>query len=82
MMMLTHGKHVLCKTPMCLNTSQLNKLIAFAKLKKLFIMEALWSRFFPAYNHIMKQIKDGNIGEIQEVFINHGIVDTDYGRAM
>lgn len=71
-LMLEHGKHVLCEKPLCMNAKQSAKLIDFAKEKKLFLMEAIWSRFFPSYQHVKKQIDDGRLGEIQEVIVEFG----------
>lgn len=73
MMMLEHGKHVLVEKPLCMNEKQAHKLIAYAELKKLFLMEAIWSRFFPAYQYVQKQIKNGTLGEIKSVDIDFGI---------
>lgn len=67
MMMLEHGKHVLCEKPLCMNERQAKKLIDFAEMKKLFLMEAVWSRFIPTYQHLKKRIDEGALGEIKEV---------------
>lgn len=72
MMMLEHGKHVLCEKPMCMNGKQTRKLINFAKEKSLFLMEGIWSRMFPSYQYIRKQIECGNVGQIKSVDVNFG----------
>lgn len=72
MMMLQHGKHVLCEKPMCMNEKQSKRLIEFAEQKKLFLMEAIWSRFFPSYQYIRQQIKSGNLGEVLSVDVTFG----------
>ncbi|XP_037958054.1 trans-1,2-dihydrobenzene-1,2-diol dehydrogenase isoform X1 [Teleopsis dalmanni] len=72
MLMLEHGKHVLCEKPLCLNLYQAKNLIQYAERKKLFLMEAVWSRFFPAYQYLRKQIQTGMLGEIQEVEVSFG----------
>lgn len=63
-MMLEHGKHVLCEKPFVMNEKQAKKLIEIAKEKKLFLMEAVWSRFFPVYQELRKSIDSGQIGEV------------------
>lgn len=65
--MLECGKHVLCEKPLCMNERQAKIIIDLAKLKKLFLMEALWSRFIPTYQHLKKRIDEGALGEVKEV---------------
>lgn len=72
MMMLQHGKHVLCEKPMCMNEKQSRQLIEYAKQKNLFLMEAIWSRLFPSYQYIRHQIECGNLGEVLSVNVTFG----------
>lgn len=72
MEMLTEGKHVLCEKPLCLNEKQARKLITYAERKKLFLMEAIWSRFFPSYQYVKKQIDSGVLGDIKQVTVEFG----------
>lgn len=69
---LEHGKHVLCEKPLCMNYKQSKQLTDLAKSKNLFLMEAIWSRFFPAYQYTRQQIKNGALGEIKEVEVAFG----------
>ncbi|XP_055547453.1 trans-1,2-dihydrobenzene-1,2-diol dehydrogenase-like [Wyeomyia smithii] len=71
-MMLDYGKHVLCEKPLCVNEGQAKQLLNHAKEKKLFFMEAIWSRFFPAYIHLKKRIDSGELGDITEVEAEFG----------
>lgn len=71
-MALDSGKHVLCEKPLCMNEKQARKLILYAERKKLFLMEAVWSRFFPAYQYLRKQIATGTLGDIKEVEVSFG----------
>lgn len=80
MLMLENGKHILCEKPLCLNHKQAKKLIQYAEMKKLFLMEAVWSRFFPAYQYVKKQIASGVLGEIQEVEVSFGFELEDVDR--
>lgn len=41
MVMLEHGKHVLCEKPLCINEKLARKLIEYAESKKLFLMEGI-----------------------------------------
>lgn len=80
MLMLENGKHVLCEKPLCMNEKEARKLIAYAERKKLFLMEAIWSRFFPSYQYLHKQIKNGMLGDIQEVDVSFGFPLEDVDR--
>ena len=62
MMSLNAGKAVLCEKPFGLNKSQVDQMIRKAKEKKLFLMEALWSRFLPSILKVKKEIEAGRIG--------------------
>jgi len=71
--MLESGKHVLMEKPMTLNAKQTKTLIEIARKHKLFLMEAVWSRFLPAYKTFQKLIKNGSIGEVVHVNANFGV---------
>lgn len=75
MLMLEHGKHVLVEKPLCINEKEARKLIAFAKEKKLFLMEAIWSRFLPSNLYVKEQIESGALGEITSVNVEFGFED-------
>lgn len=66
-MMLDAGKHVLCEKPLCVNEGQSKALLDYAREKKLFCMEGMRSRFFPAYNHLRDRLKQEDLGDIREV---------------
>jgi len=69
---LEGGKHVLCEKPMTINLKETKELQELAKAKKLFLMEALWSRFMPAYRFVMEQISSGVIGDVYNVSASFG----------
>ena len=46
---LRAGKHVLCEKPFALNARQATRMAEAARSRGLFLMEAIWSRFLPAY---------------------------------
>uniref|UniRef100_A0A2L2Y1H3 Trans-1,2-dihydrobenzene-1,2-diol dehydrogenase n=1 Tax=Parasteatoda tepidariorum TaxID=114398 RepID=A0A2L2Y1H3_PARTP len=71
-LMLESGKHVLMEKPMTLNAKQTKNLIEIARKQKRFLMEALWSRFFPAYKFFMDLIKSGKIGDVVHISANIG----------
>lgn len=61
------GKAVLCEKPMGINAQQVREMIALANAKKVFLMEAFWSRFNPALIALKKQLNEGKIGELRHV---------------
>ncbi|KAL0271189.1 UNVERIFIED_CONTAM: hypothetical protein PYX00_008361 [Menopon gallinae] len=69
---LNAGKHVLCEKPLCMNKKEVEELIAIAKEKNLFLMEAIWSRFTPLYQKMKEEINNGTIGDIVHIQANFG----------
>lgn len=67
MLALTAGKHVLCEKAFTVNAAQAKILYQTAKTKKLFLMEGLWTRFFPLASAVRKYISSGAIGEALRV---------------
>lgn len=61
---LEYGKHVLCEKPMAINVRQCKELINLAKSKKLFLMEAVWTRFLPAILKLQEVLEEKIIGEV------------------
>ena len=60
---LRAGKHVLCEKPLALNADQVERMIAAAREQGVFLMEALWSRFLPAYRILADLLASGRIGQ-------------------
>jgi len=79
-LMLDNGKHVLCEKPLTVNLKQTKELINYAKEKKLFLMEAIWSRCFPAYEAVKKELEAGTLGEVVQVIASFGVVVEDVDR--
>ena len=60
---LRAGKQVLCEKPFALNARQAADMVEEARSRKLFLMEAIWSRFLPAYRSLVDVLGEGRIGE-------------------
>lgn len=60
-------KHVVCEKPFTVNASQLEILIRVARGKKRFLMEAVWTRFFPLAREVGRIVREGTIGEVRRV---------------
>ncbi len=61
------GKHVLCETPMVLNSDKAKEVYQLAASKGLILMEANKTAHCPAFNHLMVMIKSGVIGEVVDI---------------
>lgn len=76
MLALEAGKHVLCEKALTVNASQAQKLVAKAKEKNLFFMEAVWTRYFPLSIKIREMITSKEIGEVYRV-----LADNSFGNS-
>lgn len=65
-------KHVLCEKPMCLHLHQTRSLIAEASFQKVFLMEAIWTRFMPSTLKVLDLIKNNAIGELLSIEADFG----------
>lgn len=64
---LEAGAAVLCEKPMVDNRRQLDRVIAKAKEKNVFLMEGMWTRCFPAVIQARDWLREGKIGEVLAV---------------
>jgi len=69
---LNHGKHVLCEKAFTANAAQAREIIELAKAKKLFLGEAVWTRFMPFLKPLRDLIRQGTIGEVKAVLCGFG----------
>ncbi|MFX1572024.1 MAG: Gfo/Idh/MocA family protein [Promethearchaeota archaeon] len=70
---LNHGKPVLCEKPFTLNAKQAEELIETARKNKLFLMEAMWTRFLPCIVKLNELLEKKILGEIQHFKADFGI---------
>jgi predicted dehydrogenase len=71
MLALNAGQAILCEKPITVNATQAKVLYQTAKEKNLFLMEAVWTRFFPLCKTVRKYIQDGVIGDVLRVTANN-----------
>ena len=67
LMCLAAGKHVVCEKPFTMNAREARAVVELAREKKLFLMEAMWSRFLPAVQEAKRIIASGGIGVPRQV---------------
>lgn len=66
-LMMEHGKHVLCEKPMAVTAREAEEMFACAAKNDVFLMEAMWARLVPGTIQMLKLIEDGLLGEIRGV---------------
>ena len=59
---IRQGKGVLCEKPMGMNAKQVKQIIQAATEANVFLMEALWTRFNPAFEQVHQWISENKIG--------------------
>lgn len=60
---LERGIPVLCEKPMTPTLAQTAALVAFARERRVFLVEALWTVFLPIYAQVAAWLRAGRIGE-------------------
>ena len=69
---LNAGKHVLCEKPFAVNAKEAKVMIDCAREKKLFLMDAFWTRYFPVMAKLRELLADNAIGDVM-------LVQADFG---
>lgn len=69
---LHHGKAVLCEKPFAMNIEEAEEMISLAREKKVFLMEALWTRFLPHFQFVSEKIASEEFGAIQSLKADFG----------
>lgn len=64
---LKAGKHVLCEKTVTLCTKQLDEILKLAAEKKLFFMEAMWTKTLPHFRQAKEWYDSGSIGRIKMI---------------
>ncbi|HKI47403.1 MAG TPA: Gfo/Idh/MocA family oxidoreductase [Balneolales bacterium] len=74
---LRSGKAVLCEKPFAINEQEASVVFQEANKRGLFIMEAMWSRYFPQYAKVRELIDEKVIGDLQLIQADFGFF-SDY----
>lgn len=69
---LQRGKAVLCEKPFTINAAEAERVIALARENGCFLMEAMWTRFLPAFERVRQLLADGVIGEVHMLSADFG----------
>lgn len=69
---LEAGKAVICEKPFTINAAEAEAVVQIARDQGVFLMEAMWSRYFPAMRQVKEWLDEGAIGDVR-------IVSADFG---
>lgn len=67
LMCLRAGKAVLCEKPFTINANEASEIIQCARESKIFLMEAMWTRYLPAIAKLKELLSQNIIGEIKQL---------------
>jgi predicted dehydrogenase len=68
------GKAVLCEKALTIDAAEAEHLVALAREKDLFLMEAMWMRCNPLVRRLQQLVASGGLGEVRQVRADLGFV--------
>lgn len=71
---LKHKKPVLCEKAFTVNGKEAELVINYAREQKVFLMEAMWTRYLPCIKEVKRLIESGIIGEVRNLEANFGFI--------
>lgn len=69
---LSAGKAVLCEKPFTMHAQQAREVIALAREKQVFLMEAMWTRYLPGILEAKRLVEADEIGRLHHVQADFG----------
>jgi predicted dehydrogenase len=69
---LEAGRAVLVEKPFTISAAEAEEVVAAARSRGLFAMEAMWTRFNPLIKQLRGLVADGAIGEVKAVYADFG----------
>jgi len=69
---LEAGKAVLCEKPFSVNAADAERVAALARERGLFIMEGMWTRFFPLMEEVRRLVSEAALGEVRMLNVDFG----------
>lgn len=69
---IENNKAVLCEKAFAINYKQAKEMIDAARSKRVFLMEAVWTKFLKPFNKVKEIIDSGMLGEIKSILLNFG----------
>jgi predicted dehydrogenase len=71
---LKSDKSVLCEKAFAINSRQAKEMIDLARSRKLFLMEALWTKFLPHYDKVIQMVRNEELGRICSMRSDFGFI--------
>lgn len=72
LMCLEAGKAVLCEKPFAINAREADDMVSVARERRLFLMEAMWTRYLPVVVRVREWLAEGRIGKPRMVTADFG----------
>ncbi|MFW5741980.1 MAG: Gfo/Idh/MocA family protein [Spirochaetota bacterium] len=69
---MENGKAVLCEKPFAVSGADAQAMVAAAEANGVFLMEAMWTRFLPAWRQVRRWIDERAIGDVRLVNATFG----------
>lgn len=69
---LKAGKAVLCEKPITMNSRELESLVRTARDNRVFLMEAIWTRFHPSMRKVLELNAGGSLGKLHSIYADLG----------
>ena len=63
---------VLCEKPMAMNAAQARRMVGAARANDTFLMDAIWTRFIPAFDEALQLLDDGIVGGLKTIRADFG----------
>ena len=80
---LIAGKHVLCEKPLTTCKADAQELTLLAQESRVFLMEALWTRFLPVWQKVREWLSEGRIGKLTAIESSMGFkADLDHNNRL
>ncbi|SFD52212.1 Gfo/Idh/MocA family protein [Massilia yuzhufengensis] len=73
LMALRAGKGVLVEKAFTMNLREAEQVVTLARTRRLFLMEAMWTRYLPAFAEVQRIIASGQIGQVRQVVADFGV---------
>ncbi|XP_029978845.1 trans-1,2-dihydrobenzene-1,2-diol dehydrogenase [Sphaeramia orbicularis] len=73
LLFLNAKKNVLCEKPLAMNSKEVQEILAAAKRNNVFLMEAVWTRYFPVSVEIRRLLAQGEVGDVRMVRSEFGV---------